>query len=568
MSASHPPIVLIVDDQPANLDALEVMLEPTRCAPLRALSAEEALLRLLQHDVAAIVLDIRMPGMNGLELARLIKQRRRSQHIPIIFLTAHAGDETDVLRGYGAGAVEYLSKPVNGEILRSKIGVFVDLFRTTRALAEANEALEHEVAKRVDAQKALERANEELEHRVQERTGELLRATLDMKASEERLRMAMDVARLGAWEWELSTATVTWSSDPEALFDLPPGTLGPGLHLHGVMDPDDRARIGRALAAAFAGGSYEFEYRILRPAGAVGWIAERGALIADEFGDRNRIIGISRDVTLEREIEQQREWLLRRARAAEEEAERQGRLKDEFLATLSHELRTPMNAILGWLSFLRSGKAVADPVHTLTVIERNAQMQARLIDDLLDMTRLMLGSMPLQHGPVHADALVGAVVQSLSPIAAGKSISLTSVMRAAVPPFLADAGRLQQVLWNLVHNAIKFTPEGGRVEVVVDVADDEVRIAVSDNGCGIEPDFLPFVFDRFRQQDSSLTRESSGLGIGLSIAKQLVELHQGRIEVHSEGEGRGAAFIIRMPLRAPDGQEVDEMAMPQSATVL
>ena len=181
LSLTVPPVadkpkVLIVDDQPRNLDVLEAMLGGTDCALVRASSADEALLCLVRDEFAALVLDIRMPGMNGIELATLIKQRKRSQNVPILFLTAHSVDEDDVLRGYGAGAVDYLSKPVNAEILRSKVGVFVDAFRKARALADLNVALQREIAQREEAQAALQFANQELEHRVQERTNELTRA--------------------------------------------------------------------------------------------------------------------------------------------------------------------------------------------------------------------------------------------------------------------------------------------------------------------------------------------------------------------------------------------------------
>ena len=195
MATDHDaPAILIVDDQARNLDALEAMLSPTGCLLVRAQSADEALLELLRREFAAIVLDIRMPGMGGIELATLIKQRKRSQHVPILFLTAHLHDEADVLRGYGVGAVDYLSKPVNAEILRSKIGVFIELFRKTRALAQVNETLQHEVAERQRAQEALEVANKELERRVQERTAALTRAHRGVRENEERLRMAMDVS--------------------------------------------------------------------------------------------------------------------------------------------------------------------------------------------------------------------------------------------------------------------------------------------------------------------------------------------------------------------------------------
>src|SRR6185436_2767171 len=210
VTAHDAPKVLIVDDHPRNLDVLEVMLAETGCTCVRATSADEALLCLVRNEFAALVLDIRMPGMGGIELATLIKQRKRSQHVPILFLTAHTDSEDEVLRGYGVGAVDYLSKPINAEILRSKIGVFVDVYRKTRALAQVNEALQREAAERERAQEALLTANLELERRVQERTAALTRAHQGVRENEERLRMAMEVAQIAAWEWHLPSGQMTW----------------------------------------------------------------------------------------------------------------------------------------------------------------------------------------------------------------------------------------------------------------------------------------------------------------------------------------------------------------------
>jgi PAS domain S-box-containing protein len=545
MTQTDKPNVLIVDDHPANLDVLEAILGDTDCTLVRAASADEALLYLVRHDFAAIVLDIRMPGMNGIELAALIKKRKRSQDIPILFLTAHSVDEDDVLRGYSVGAVDYLSKPINATILRSKIGVFVDAFRKTRALADLNVALQREVIEREKVQAALERANLELERRVQDRTAALTRAHQGVRENEERLRMALEVAQIAAWEWHLASAQMRWSTDPEMLFSFPKGSFGQDLRIVRTAHAEDRSRIEEATARALQTGNFEAEYRAVRPDGSVAWITERGQIFSDPDGQR--MVGISRDVTAERESALERERLLKSEREARDEAERQSRLKDEFLANLSHELRTPMNAILGWLSILESGKPIRDVRSALAVIARNAQMQAKLIEDLLDMTRLMSGNMPLDLGPVDVGALVQTTLQALQPAADAKGIQLTGSVESTVGRMRGDSRRLQQVLWNLVHNAIKFTPKPGRVDVHGQVADGEVRISVTDNGQGISPAFLPYVFERFRQQDASMTRSAFGLGLGLSISKQLVELHGGTISAVSPGDGQGATFIVRVP---------------------
>ncbi len=539
------PKILIVDDQPRNLDVLEAMLTETGCEFVRATSADEALLCLIRHEFAALVLDIKMPGMNGIELATLIKQRKRTQHVPILFLTAHSVDENDVLRGYGVGAVDYLSKPINAAILRSKVGVFVDVFRKTRALADLNDALQREVAERQNAQQALERANAELERRVQERTSALTRAHQGVRENEERLRMALEVAYIAAWEWNLATGQMRWSTDPETLFGFPRGTFGPELRIVRTVHPDDRSRVEEATAAALKTGVYESEYRCVRPDGQAVWITERGRVFSD--ADSDRMVGISRDVTAERQLSHERERLLKSERASRDEAERQSRLKDEFLATLSHELRTPMNIILGWLDTLLSGLPIRDTASALAIVQRNAQMQAKLIDDLLDMNRLTSGNLRIEITPIDVVSTLRAAIQGLRPTADAKGVTLTVAAEPGAILALADANRLQQVLWNLLHNGIKFTPAGGNVDTQVARKDERINIVVSDNGQGIAPDFLPHVFERFRQQDSSSTRESAGLGLGLSITKHLVELQGGRIEAFSSGCSQGARFVIDMP---------------------
>lgn len=555
--------ILIVDDQPRNLDALEAMLAPMDCLVVRAESPDEALLRLLRDDFAAIILDIRMPGMSGIELATLIKQRRRTQHVPILFLTAHLANDEEVLKGYHVGAVDYLSKPVNADVLRSKVAVFIDAFRKTLQFAALNDALEREVAERQKAQDQLEAANRDLERRVDERTAALVRAHRGVRENEERLRMAMEVARVAAWEWNQSTGQMTWSTDPETLFALPSGSLQPDLRLLRLVHPEDRARVEGLFAAALQAGSYEAEYRVVTPDGRVLWVTERGRVLAESDGDR--MVGIARDVTADRQAAQERERLLKMEASARAEAERQSRLKDEFLATLSHELRTPMNAVLGWLSILDSGKPIREMHSALAVVRRNAQLQARLIDDLLDMNRLMSGNITIERAPVEVATLVQSTIQSLQMMAQDKGVELQGVIDSDRGQVQADAARLQQVLWNIVHNAIKFTGRGGRVDLRVQSDADAVVVVVADTGKGIAASFLPHIFERFRQEDAAPTREFFGLGLGLAIARQLIELHGGTIEASSAGEGRGATFVLRLPIAPPEAGA--GQGLPGSLTV-
>ena len=255
---------------------------------------------------------------------------------------------------------------------------------------------------------------------------------------------------------------------------------------------------------------------------------------------------------LNRELEQKfhdREHLLERERAARAEAERANRMKEEFLATVSHELRTPLSAISGWAQFLRQGSPGPDEVHeALEVIERNAWTQTQIVEDLLDMSRIVSGKLRLQVTEVDLPKVVRAGMETVRTAAEARGVELVARLDPAVSRLQGDEARLQQVVWNLVNNAVKFTPSGGTVTVSLRPARAGVEIEVADTGAGIEPEFLPHVFDRFRQSDASITRKHGGLGLGLSIVKHLAESHGGSVSVTSDGLGRGATFAVWLPL--------------------
>ncbi|HEU5395926.1 MAG TPA: response regulator [Verrucomicrobiae bacterium] len=399
-----PVNILLVDDENRNLDALESILTEQDLRLVRARTPDEALIALVKDEFACIVLDIQMPTMTGIELAQLIKTRKRTQHIPIIFLTAYFLEEKDIVQGYGAGAVDYLTKPISPKVLKSKVGVFVDLFRTTRALAEANAALEMEILQRKTAEETLRQMNSDLEARVQERTSELLAAS---------------------------------------------------------------------------------------------------------------------------------------------------RAKDDFLATLSHELRTPLNPVLLLASDAANNHELPPGVRAeFNTIRKNVELEARLIDDLLDLTRITRGKVILEKKFLDAHKVLQDAIETVRPEIETKKIHLTLKLSAPRCTVFGDAVRLQQIFWNLLKNAIKFTPDGGTVEVET-AAEDEARLLVkiTDTGIGMNGEEIANVFNAFARGDSmSNGHRFGGLGLGLAISQKLIEFHSGQIRAESPGRGQGATFTLELPL--------------------
>ncbi len=286
---------------------------------------------------------------------------------------------------------------------------------------------------------------------------------------------------------------------------------------------------------------------------------------------RQRQYQIRDQIVQLREADEQKKDLLLREKKAREIAERANRMKDDFLATLSHELRTPLNAIVGWAHILnRAPMDEATSREGLTAIQRNANAQNLIISDLLDMNRIVSGKMPLELRTTPVTDVVQAAIDAVKPSAEIKKVALEVHFEGEISPILMDPDRLQQVIWNLLSNAIKFTPTGGRIEVFVAQTSQQADIAVKDNGQGINADFLPHVFERFRQADASTTRLHGGLGLGLSIAKHLVEMHGGEISAKSDGPGKGATFAVRIPIRVASSSKKEQRISkpPTSAPVL
>jgi PAS domain S-box-containing protein len=293
----------------------------------------------------------------------------------------------------------------------------------------------------------------------------------------------------------------------------------------------------------------------LRKDGSRLWVSGLVNPLRDEAGNLVGYVKVARgddeEASARKRAEEKREEDLERERVARSESEDASRMKDEFIALISHELRSPLNAILGWTRILRQGRPDEELYQRATeIIERSARMQSQLIDDLMDTARIVRGKVKLEVQPVNLAPLIEKAMDVVRPAADAKGITLEAVLDREADQITGDPDRLQQVVWNLLSNAVKFTTEGGRVEVKLGRVDPYIQISVRDTGCGISPEFMPYLFERYRQADASAARRKGGLGLGLSLVRQLVEMHGGSVTAESEGEDKGATFIIKLPVRA------------------
>ncbi|RIK84143.1 MAG: hypothetical protein DCC67_05230 [Planctomycetota bacterium] len=377
----------------------------------------------------------------------------------------------------------------------------------------------------------------------------LLDANAALQQSEERFRlMANSIPQL-AW-MARPDGWIFWYN--QRWYDYTGATPEQmeGWGWQAVHDPAELPRIVETWKAALAAGDkWEDVFPLRRHDGQMRWHLSRAQPLKDAAGNALLWFGTNTDVTEQRRAAEERERLLQAEQRARADAEQANRLKDEFLATLSHELRTPLNAILGWAQLLSvTPHDNAEIAEGINVIERNARAQARLIEDLLDMSRIVSGKLRLDIQRLDVAEIVQAAVQSVAPAAEAKEIRLETAIDRHAGPVRGDAARLQQVVWNLLSNAIKFTPKGGKVQLALERINSHVEITVADTGVGIEPDFLPHVFEQFRQADGTTTRRHVGLGLGLAIVKNLVEAHGGSVRAASPGAGKGATFTVALPL--------------------
>ena len=377
------------------------------------------------------------------------------------------------------------------------------------------------------------------------------RAEEAIRESEQRFRMAAAAAHMGFWDWDVRANAVRWDATFNEMFGLPAGQeAGRADQLTARVHLDDRAPTVALLRQTVDRGvDFQAEIRSLQSDGTFRWIATYGRPVKDEYGHVVRVIGGVIDITERRRIELERVELLNAEQRARGEAEAASRAKDDFLATLSHELRTPLSAILIWSRLLSTQPPnPADTAEGLDAIARSAEAQKRLIDDLLDSARIASGKLRLDLVPTEIGPLVAEAVAAVEPTAEAKGLTIGIDLSADGGVVMVDPGRVRQIVWNLLNNAVKFTPSGGRIDVKLWRREGHLVVRIADTGRGIDAAFLPHVFERFKQAEVGPTRTAGGLGLGLAIVRQLVEMHNGQIEATSEGANRGASFTIELPL--------------------
>ena len=499
--------ILLVDDSPGNLLALEAILEPLGHHLVRASSGEEALTRVNEEEFAVILMDLRMPGMGGLRTIELIRAREQSATTPIILLSAVAAESSDLANGYAHGAVDFLLKPFDPDILRSKVSVFIDLYLKEQTIKQ-------------QAAQLRERDREVFERR-----------------SERRFRALMDALPQCVWASRSDLLFYYWNKQASEYSGPPEGEPVSYSNLVELVHPDDRGHAETGWATAIEGKrDVVFQARLRRQRdGAFPWFQIR---IVPLF-EFQKVLGW---IVAATDVDTQHHAL--------EQAEIANRMKEEFLAIVSHELRNPLNAIKGWTHLLRSGTLdQAQTNKALETIERNVELQTSLIEDLLDVSSIIRGKLKLTLKSLGLAGVVEAAMAAVRPAAEAKGVVLEFINDVASDGLVGDADRLQQVFWNLLSNAIKFTPRSGRVTVRLAREGEQIVLMVRDTGQGIPPHFLPHVFERFRQAEGPLIRTHGGLGLGLAIVRHLVELHGGKVAADSDGTDKGATFWVYLPNR-------------------
>ncbi|HEY0982139.1 response regulator [Schlesneria sp.] len=536
MSASHSGAIniLIVDDEPKNLTVLETILDDPHYRLVRAESPDEALLALVADEFALLILDIRMPGMTGFELAQMIKERKKTASVPIIFLTAYYNEDQHMLEGYGTGAVDYLHKPVNPAVLRSKVAVFAELYSKRRELAEANRALIAENAERRRVEDDLRQLNETLEQRVSNRTQALAEISSALQESFALLDTLAATAPVGLAfiDRDLKFARVN-----ETLADYHGVPLNDHLGRKvAEVVPDLWPDLQPLLQRAIAGEpvvNIEVSGTSATSGDVLHWLASYYPVQVQTETIGAGVVMV--DVTSQKKLQQ-----------AITEADRR---KDEFLATLAHELRNPLAPIRNSLQIIKLAPGDAEIVQEArTVMERQLAQMVHLVDDLLDVSRISRGKLDLRIERVDLNVILNNALETSRSLIESSGHELR-VDLPSEPLFMdADVTRLGQVFANLLNNAAKYSERGSQIALTAARLGREIVVSVKDNGIGIPTEMLHQIFELFTQVDQSLERSNGGLGIGLSLVQRLVQMHGGDVKAHSDGSGRGSEFIVRLPL--------------------
>jgi PAS domain S-box-containing protein len=483
---SAPIRILAVDDNAAALYATTRVLRSAGYEVAEAATGAAALEAAGRADL--IVLDVNLPDIDGFEVCRRLRAKPETAHLPVLHLSATFTSSADFALGFEAGADGYLTRPVEPLVL----------IATVRTLLFARHA-------------DLVRRGLDAKMRTMFNLAPVAIAILDDNLRYESVNPAY-------------CALTGYSA--EELIGQPVKTLSSS-----AAPPGEAPSMQRSTFKRKDGGLVQIEYQIVKE------------------GISGVRILVATDITLEVGAERAREALLESERAARTEAERSNRLKEEFLATISHELRNPLNAILGWASVLSRKPDLPAPVmHGLQAIERNSRIQAQMISDLLDYAGITFGKVRLATETIDPYPVVRAALEVVNASAQSTGITIRASFDEEPVRIEADAARLQQVVWNLLSNAVKFSPKGSEVQLTAGRSGDCFSLVVSDNGIGIEADFLPRIFERFSQQDATTTRSHGGLGLGMAIVKQLAELHGGSIHAFSAGKGLGAKFTLKIPL--------------------
>jgi PAS domain S-box-containing protein len=526
-----PVKILLVDDRPENLLALEVMLEKTNYQLVKATSGKEALMILLkEQDFALILMDALMPVMDGFETAAMIRQSQKLKYVPIIFLTAQMNAPDEVFKGYQAGAVDYMLKPIAAEILKAKVAVFVDLYK---------------------------------------KNNELMVQKAELRLKMNQLAESQWLAHIGSWEWDIPSDRIEWSDELFRIFGLGPQELKPTYEKFlKFIHPDDRNNVDAIIQQAKKDHlPFNFFHKVVRDDNETRIVNSIGKVMIDGGGKILKMTSSVQDITEQKQAEEKALKLIEEKNIAQREkevAEESAKSKQRFLSNMSHEIRTPLNSIIGFTNVVLKTELSEKQKEYLNAIKLSSDSLIVLINDILDLAKVDAGKMTFEKTPFRLCESIDSVLYLFETKLSEKNLELVKQFDPAIPKVLVgDPVRLHQIIMNLVSNAIKFTNEG-KITVaakLIDQTNDSaiIETSVSDTGIGIPSAKIKTVFSAFQQATTDTTRLYGGTGLGLAIVKQLVKAQGGEISVESE-EGKGTTFRFNLPFGKTDGDVRDKNA--------